>query len=187
MYVSLIGVRGFDGHSSGASLNYTLSPANYGEAAPADQVNITLSLFPLLLFKASKLIDVNVSQTKDSIDGHLLISRDVVLSLCLDVPLGSSIKSEEIVESVDEPVEDANQAMTVSYYAEFDCRELPEEGYMQLELIGKNEGQLYADLKFVIKVTSAYNAGLFTWSYNLFIRYIIQNIFLRCLMMSSIR
>lgn len=93
-----------------------------------------------------------ISQTKDSIDGHLLISRDVVLSLCLDVPIGSSTLSEEIIESVDEPVVDASVATTVSYYAEFDCKELPEEGYMQLELIGKNEGQLYADLKFVIKV-----------------------------------
>jgi hypothetical protein len=41
---------------------------------------------------------------------------------------------------------------TASYFAEFDCKELPDEGYMQLELIGKNEGQIHADLKFVIKV-----------------------------------
>ena len=75
-----------------------------------------------------------------------------MLSLCLDVPIGSSTKSEEIIDLAEKAVEDSNRAMTVSYYAEFDCRELPEEGYMQLELIGKNEGQLYADLKFVIKV-----------------------------------
>ena len=76
-----------------------------------------------------------------------------MLSLCLDVPIGSSTLSREPVEGIDEPVVDADLSTNTMYYAEFDCKELPEEGYMQLELIGKNEGQLYADLKFVIKVS----------------------------------
>ena len=75
----------------------------------------------------------------------------MVLSLCLAVPIESATLSQEPVE-LEEPAADADQSTNISYYAEFDCKELPEEGYMQLELIGKNEGQLYADLKFVIKV-----------------------------------
>lgn len=78
----------------------------------------------------------------------------MVLSLCLAVPIESATLSQEPVE-LEEPAADADQSTNISYYAEFDCKELPEEGYMQLELIGKNEGQLYADLKFVIKVTTS--------------------------------
>ena len=85
----------------------------------------------------------------------MLISRDVVLSLCLDVPMSANPQLYEVPPQVvvDEEVSDASPvSTTASYYAEFDCKELPDEGYMQLELIGKNEGQIHADLKFVIKV-----------------------------------
>lgn len=84
-----------------------------------------------------------------------------MLSLCLTVPMTESLAvvetppsldAEIIPEELKEKTDDAATTTTTSYYAEFDCKELPEEGYMQLELIGKNEGQIYADLKFVIKV-----------------------------------
>ena len=84
-----------------------------------------------------------------------------MLSLCLTVPMTASLPVMETPDSLDaeiveeEPTEKTDEApamTTASYYAEFDCKELPEEGYMQLELIGKNEGQIHADLKFVIKV-----------------------------------
>jgi hypothetical protein len=39
LLVSLVGVRGFDGQSSGANLTYTLSPPDWGEAIPADEVS----------------------------------------------------------------------------------------------------------------------------------------------------
>jgi hypothetical protein len=38
LLVSLVGVRGFDGQSSGANLTYTLSPPDWGEVIPADEV-----------------------------------------------------------------------------------------------------------------------------------------------------
>jgi hypothetical protein len=89
----------------------------------------------------------------------LLISRDVVLSLCLDVPMEANPQLYEAPPQVEEGEEVPGKGpdaapvpTTASYYAEFDCKELPDEGYMQLELIGKNEGQIHADLKFVIKV-----------------------------------
>lgn len=83
-----------------------------------------------------------------------------MLSICLKIPGESAIAEEilpatsDVSEEVTEKNEEAVSALPsdVAYYAEFDCKELPEEGYMQLELIGKNEGQLYKDLQFVIKV-----------------------------------
>ena len=74
-----------------------------------------------------------------------------MLSITLEVPIGSATLAQ--VDITEEPADEPPVAPTsVPYYAEFDCRELPEEGYMQLELIGKSEGQMYSDLKFVIKV-----------------------------------
>ena len=49
LYVSLVGVRGFDGQSSGASLTYTLTPLDYGESLPADEV-ADLASFLFVLF-----------------------------------------------------------------------------------------------------------------------------------------
>lgn len=54
LYVSLVGVRGFDGQSSGASLTYTLTPLDYGESLPADEVSDLLpfinSYFPMIIY-----------------------------------------------------------------------------------------------------------------------------------------
>eukprot|EP00596_Hydrurales_sp_CCMP1899_P000002 CAMPEP_0119043310 /NCGR_PEP_ID=MMETSP1177-20130426/20685_1 /TAXON_ID=2985 /ORGANISM="Ochromonas sp, Strain CCMP1899" /LENGTH=230 /DNA_ID=CAMNT_0007011155 /DNA_START=256 /DNA_END=948 /DNA_ORIENTATION=+ len=117
-------------------MNYTLSPPDFGEFAVADKA-------------------------KGSAEGYLLISKDVVLSICLKIPGESAIAEEILPTTIDESGDaiEKNEEVVgalpsdVAYYAEFDCKELPEEGYMQLELIGKNEGQLYKDLQFVIKVT----------------------------------
>jgi hypothetical protein len=48
LYVSLVGVRGFDGQSSGASLTYTLTPLDYGESLPADEVAELASFLSVL-------------------------------------------------------------------------------------------------------------------------------------------
>ena len=93
----------------------------------------------------------------------------MVLSLCLDVPMSANPQLYEVPPQVvvDEEVSDASPvSTTASYYAEFDCKELPDEGYMQLELIGKNEGQIHADLKFVIKVILRSTSCLTTSIYN---------------------
>lgn len=120
------------------------------------------------------LIISDIEQLKGGVAGHLLISRDVVLSLCLEVPMNANPQLSEVPPPLEEGEElpekgpDATAASTTaSYYAEFDCKELPNEGYMQLELIGKNEGQIYADLKFVIKVIT--NPTMFSTSiFNIF-------------------
>lgn len=107
-----------------------------------------------------KLLTMLSSQAKSSSEGYLLISKDVVLSICLEIP-GESAVADEVLPATTDDSEDMTEKnegivgtipSVVAYYAEFDCKELPEEGYMQLELIGKNEGQVYKDLQFVIKV-----------------------------------
>ena len=160
LLVSLVGVRGFDGQSSGANLTYTLSPPDWGEVIPADEVSsqyrhdISYSCSSSLICCIADL----TFQTKGSVAGHLLVNRDVALSLCLEVPVTVApvVENDQLLvieKEVENPEAEGIVVPSVALYnADFDCKELPEQGYMQLELIGKSESQKYSDVRFDIKV-----------------------------------
>ena len=82
----------------------------------------------------------------------------MILSLCLEIPVTVApvVENEELLvieKDVNEPAADEVVVPSVaSYQADFDCKELPEQGYMQTELIGKSESQKYSDVRFDIKV-----------------------------------
>lgn len=82
----------------------------------------------------------------------------MALSLCLEVPVTVApvVENDQLLV-IEKEVEDPEAEVIVvpsvaSYRADFDCKELPEQGYMQLELIGKSESQIYSDVRFDIKV-----------------------------------
>ena len=82
----------------------------------------------------------------------------MVLSLCLEIPVAVApvVENEQLLvieKEIEESEADGIVIPSVaSYQADFDCKELPEQGYMQLELIGKSESQKYSDVRFDIKV-----------------------------------